>query len=573
MPPTGRKRRGWTLTKHCGPFNDIEEKGDNEIDNCCRIHDIEYGTDIQTKESDQRLQNCLHKAGGHKIIQGLIKAKQYIDEKTGYASDALFRPGMSSKRKRSVAEFKRINEHYRNKKKTNEWDDCTDEDCLQADEHDPEEGTSGGGQDATDSGARTAAGGGGTNPTGGNSALSTEIIPRWTGGSRIVTRTFKRQYIHYVTNGVSALKYQVTGLVDLLDRTVVWNEGWAVIPWGKFRMAITAPDWFWNFLPAKRFRIKGASLKISDAVPLQDQLAAGTYQQTSTPYQLTPALHIYTDTEELLPILSTEPNLPNNLGTSPICPYSKSVLLPQDFVFCQTDPGQWKLKTHAEPAATEPERVLSLYNSASGIEELRTGQTWQKSWKNRDSNWQGVSIDNDYILPWCGGAMNRMSQVTGQAGAHYEGSIAQEGLLPLSNSFAGIAGSGLQSQGTLTNDPLLSGGSATILRMNNYADTFRPGPSEGPPYILIKAEPIYGSNDNPLPIYFKIRCEYSVTVELDYSTDCWAAGMIRQNVVDMIATNDAANFDTMVLAGAACAASTNQVHQKYGPHRGRAFYN
>jgi len=87
------------VTKHCGPFNDIEEEAESNIDDCCRTHDIEYSDpSISTETADKNIQDCFKKAGGNKLLESAIGIKQLIDSKTGYYSDKLFRAMPPSKR-------------------------------------------------------------------------------------------------------------------------------------------------------------------------------------------------------------------------------------------------------------------------------------------------------------------------------------------------------------------------------------------------------------------------------------------------------------------------------------------
>ena len=56
MPPTKRRRGGWTIPgyNYCGPFNDVSDadlvEAVNDLDECCKIHDQHY--DLHTKDLD-----------------------------------------------------------------------------------------------------------------------------------------------------------------------------------------------------------------------------------------------------------------------------------------------------------------------------------------------------------------------------------------------------------------------------------------------------------------------------------------------------------------------------------------
>ena len=63
----------------------------NEVDECCRNHDIAYSNlSTSTEQANKELEDCIDNAGGQPIISAIFKAKKFIDKHTGYTSNRLF---------------------------------------------------------------------------------------------------------------------------------------------------------------------------------------------------------------------------------------------------------------------------------------------------------------------------------------------------------------------------------------------------------------------------------------------------------------------------------------------------
>ena len=82
---------------YCGPFpTDFSAEAVNELDECCRTHDLRYDNPyIHTRSADSELVDCLQQTGtlSGSLIGGIIQVKQAIDVATNYASDVMLRPG------------------------------------------------------------------------------------------------------------------------------------------------------------------------------------------------------------------------------------------------------------------------------------------------------------------------------------------------------------------------------------------------------------------------------------------------------------------------------------------------
>lgn len=82
---------------YCGPFTeDFNVEPVNELDTCCRTHDLHYANPyVSTEAADRKLIECLQNTetiSGY-LIAGIIQAKGGVDRLTNYASDGMLRPG------------------------------------------------------------------------------------------------------------------------------------------------------------------------------------------------------------------------------------------------------------------------------------------------------------------------------------------------------------------------------------------------------------------------------------------------------------------------------------------------
>lgn len=563
MPNVRQARSGWHIgdSNYCGPFTDLSKEREvrNEIDECCRRHDIEYGSNIETKKADQNLIDCLP---DYHPIRGIFKVKQTIDSLTDYKSDELFRQHMPPKR--NAQQAFRINQYYANKKKKAEQpvndgagpshEGENEAGALleaMADHNEPEEEPML--QDANGGG-----GGGGGGLGGGGDGQN--IAPDKPLGipSHKSVRTYQRSYTSYVVNGVADQAWANTPGTESTAPYVTWCDGWSIIPWGMYPMCITPNEWYAMGVNCKRFRVLGCKVSVDSVIPFQEALVGGgTTRQAITSFSNRPSILVYKDNGDFLPQLWDTPLtdlLHNWYGTLARGTFSQSVLQRPTFRFSNWDVTRQKHKVRAIPPANQPNAVLSL--EANGkVKTLYPGGNFTESWTNPNKAW------HSFNLPW--DRANRIKTADGiDVGDYMENKNRA-----LSTSYYG----GVGCRGFINNGTETVGVNDYVCQ---YQDTGLEIKHSGPPYILMKMEPYYGTDDTPMSIFAQIHIHYEMTIEHEERDGVgqYCSMLDIENGGGTVGTSNYTEFGNQILNMQAAAPADNKLNRMAGTTAGHFSY-
>jgi len=109
-------------------------------------------------------------------------------------------------------------------------------------------------------------------------------------------------------------------------------------------------------------------------------------------------------------------------------------------------------------------------------------------------------------------------------------------------------------------------------RCYNYADTMLPMRTDRPPYILLRVEPYYGTNDAPLPIYMKMHVHYTLDIEFVEHTHGLGHSFVPLAFDRLVATTSTSAFSVSNKYIRSTNAFDNQVHRMYGGRSGHFYY-
>lgn len=507
MPNIKHVRRGWHIgdSNYCGPFTDLNKDREvrNKIDQCCKTHDEEYSSEISTRKADDNLIDCLP---DYHPIRGVFRLKKTIDELTDYKSNEIFRPDMpkdGGKGNKKAQQAWRVNQYYQNKKQKTSHavndgagtshDDNSAGALLEAmrDEHDPE-----GGEDNMDI-AATAGGGGGGQTGGGDGENIKPDRPMGAPAHRGV-RTYQRSFTSYVTNGVgdqSWLQYNGDGQNPPY---VEWNDGWSFIPWGLYPSAITPDQWVNLQTTSARFRVLECSVCVDSVIPFQEVLTGGgTVREAVTSFSNRPSILVYKDNGNFLPQLYATPiaDLMHNANFTMVRGnFTQSVLKRPTWRFNNWETAHQHLKVSGTPAQASPCQILSL--EANGrVKTLYPGGNFCETWKNPVKQWMANPLPWDRANRFAtsdAASVDALMQDKGRIwGCHYLGGVGTRGIL--------------NSNQTIQAENYVA----------NYGDTGQEIKHCGPPYILMKMEPYYGTNNEAMSIFAQIHVHYSITIEFE----------------------------------------------------------
>jgi len=267
MGPIRGGRKGWHVPgyNYLGPFTDLNQpaKPVNRLDEVAQRHDRDYADDrISTEEADRKFREGASKEGLlGKAASGVFAVKGFIDKHTGYASDAIFRPGMSNANKKRQQHY-RINQHYANKKPRHtdqDYDNVPDEVGDEEMANIPEPG--GGGGDAPMDQVDGGGGRGGGGDMGGGGSGENMSPDRHMGKlpSRY-TKTYEKSFVSYINNGVDAMTWKQNAGTTAALPSVEWNEGFQIVPWGLMMSSISPQDYAQLISGAKRWRVKSCGV-------------------------------------------------------------------------------------------------------------------------------------------------------------------------------------------------------------------------------------------------------------------------------------------------------------------------
>lgn len=563
MPPVGarQKNKGWHIPGYnfCGPFtNLLDKEAVNTLDQACKQHDLEFGDiTVETGESDLRLIDKAGKETGIAayLVKTGISIKHWIDEHTNYYSDNILRPPEYMSKRGQQAW--RINQYYQNKKRKEdnraagegtsadtEWQlDDIDEEVLAAADV-PEVGAI---MDV-ETGQNDSGGGGGGEGTGANSGPDLKMGQQ----PHRYTRTFKRSYTSYVQNGVSGAKWTPTAGTRTRAPRIEWCEGFQVLPWGILPMHLSAHD-FYELAMAKKWRIKNIAVTVDSIIPFQSGLfGGGTTRETTTTFSNRPSIQVYVDDGHLLPdstkVIS---GLLHNLnGTVPYGKISESQLKLMSFTFDNVDLTRWTLATiDQRPPETRPQQVFSLFNTGR-VMSLYPGDKFHRSWTNPDPQWRSCRLTNDTV------PLN-----TAQGTDDFQYLTNRHEVLTAAYD-SGTAARGASNVAAELNKQTF---------VNQYADTGYQPPYCAPPYILMKMETYYGSNDQPLELFAQVHIHYHMTVEIE-EHEGWggAYALVRP---DNQTSGNLTDFSRTVDRHIAAFPSDNKFDRIMGPNNGTYLYS
>jgi len=396
---------------------------------------------------------------------------------------------------------------------------------------------------------RGAPGGGGGGGSGGGNLGVQEMGDRPFGRAAIRrSKKYTKSFTSYITNGVEDLNWgQIDGTVTA-PPTVTWNEGWNLVGgWGVIRAALTPQDWYQLVVSAKRYRVKSCEMEIEGMIPFQEQIIAGGEVTVATASNR-PNIWCYVDHDQVLPTNNT-----TNTGT-----HNEDWQLPYGkFSTCRLKRPNWNLRNwdvnratlrQAQlPGATEPQKLMSLLSTGK-VKTVYPGQKIKESWTNPVKAWRMVRPTYDEI-PFKttdgGTAINYMQRRANTLQGGYA---------------AGIAGYN-------ENQPTNSAQEITFDKhMNHYADTGLPLKHSGPPYILVKVEPYYDSQDNALNIYMQCHIHYTIDIEWEELDQINTIVPFDFEAIGVVPLPTLATFDRQLQGATSQFPSGNNINVVVGPN-------
>lgn len=428
--------------------------------------------------------------------------------------------------------------------------DATDEELLEMANRMEEGNTHGDeGMDQVDG---VNGGGGGAGGMGGGDGTNVSVDRPM--GMRPIrrTETYSRSYIVYINNGLDKMTWrQQAGTTTALPQCT-WNEGWQIIPWGIVATAITPHQWA-LLAKSKRYRFLSCGVTMDSIIPFQEVLTGGgTVREAVTSFSNRPTMSVYKDDGELLPDIN--PALDdishNNFWISPYGKYTECNLKAPNFTLKGMDTTQWAQKVAALPAADAPQTLFSLF-STGRVKTMYPGQTLTETWKNPNSMWRSNRVPMDPVpLVTTAGTdadnyQQRRTQILGQS------------------YYASIAGTNNLLPGTTTVDQ--------ATHLNNYADTGLPSKLNGPPYLLVRMEQYYQSNDTAAVIFAQAHLHYSITVETEEIEGLGNLGPYYSQTTG--ATNTYATMQAKVMNANAGFPADNLLHRAVGVSLENAYWS
>lgn len=531
MPPT-RPAGGWHLPgyNYCGPFTNLRSRNKpvNAIDECCKKHDENYSnSDVTTRKADDELLGCIDKAGGHKLISGIFNAKRVFDEATGYASDKIFRAGdskhmgsndgescSSGSRKRGIAEKRRIDQYYRQKK------------VRQAPAEEPSEETENaemqGEQEPVDTMSAGADGGGGGG--GGGNAVAENEIP-WGLRPKRWFAKYKKSYQIYITNGMSETNYgwaqrQVPAFQPWNGSGISWCEGWQIIPWGGYRAAMSCMEWNLLNLSARRWKPVECSVMLDDIIPFQETVNSAGVNFTNVTFTNKPNLHVYCDDSHQLPCrIFTQEDVEHNDGFSiPFGDMTSCKLKCPKWVLCNVLTDKWGMKRSALPPEDKPQKLFSLYNTGK-VTALHPGEKLMKKHTIMQSGWYGARGSMDYRHDIGHPANESLDDYQIAEGWVNQNTMAECG--GTINDINNETDTNIQTVFRTSRNTVQLGLEESHTKQNWWhEDSQNSMPWKGVPYLLIRSEPYAQPTGGYMMIYHQAHVHYEVVIEVEGAENC-----------------------------------------------------
>ena len=394
---------------YCGPFTtDFSAEAINEIDECCRTHDLRYDNPyIHTRSADSELVDCLQQTGtlSGSLIGGIIQIKQAIDVATNYASDVMLRPGNKRRHenKQQDAANKRSKDDENRRGGGNI--DNNNNDNQQDIEMDQ------GGEPAV-----------GPSDIIGGTVSGGDITASGGDTAGIQTVHFTRTFVHYITNSNatwSQFDYAPRDIVGPGELTLKHNC--LEIPYQYLNCSMTKAEMETHLLPCTSWRVVSAGFKVTNMIPIIDAVQGGAdaaqmvYQISTRPY-----LVAYTDTkynyfthntrvQAKLPNKNMTINTPRTRQDGYLQPVVDVKLVDKRWFNRAT--GLNQMARHEN----QDMEILQSYWNTNAMKAIYAGDTYSYQWNNKDPyffnnksfSWRGKTyVDGptmiwDKLLPVC----------------------------------------------------------------------------------------------------------------------------------------------------------------------------
>nr|QTE03883.1 MAG: VP [Turdus hortulorum parvoviridae sp.] len=348
--------------------------------------------------------------------------------------------------------------------------------------------------------ART--GGGGMGGGGAGGALGTQERGDRPFGSKCprYTKTYTKSFTVFIDNGVGSLNIVETPGTDDTSPSITWNEGWSIIPWGFMEASLTPGDFAELAMTCKRVRVKSCSVEIEGMIPFQETVQTGGNVAVATASNR-PNVWFFKDSTEMLPKLRMGQDVffHSNNFQLPYGNYSATSLKKPAFVFENMSISASSLKLFSGAiTATLPQQYFSLLGTGR-VKTVYPGQKIKESWTNPVKTWQIIRLPWDSQDPAAFGT-------AATPDAYQQGKNAHCGLKASEHIGGRTNGIGvLEENGTVGPNSIV----------NHYCDTHLGLKEGGPPYLLMKVEPYFDTQDNALQIYMQAHVHYSMTIECE----------------------------------------------------------
>lgn len=341
--------------------------------------------------------------------------------------------------------------------------------------------------------------GGGSGGGGGGYLGDQEVGDRPFGTkARIRSKTYTKSYVVYIRNGQDQLNWAQNPGTNIESPEFQWNEGWQILGgYGDFMAAMTPGDWFQLNMNASRIRFKSCSVLLEGMIPFQENLDAQGNPTTVATASNRPNIWYYIDDGKTLPKLAGAVDLAHNAHFQlPYGNFQSCTLLAPTFGFNNVNINNMPYRVTGNPAAGEPQKIYSLM-STGRVKTLNPGQKLRHSWKNPSKQWSCMRLNTD--------TQNFYTANPSATPGAWQHTKADTLTVDCR------AGMGSRAYGNvvLANAP----GPTSQNGLYHYADTGIHLQESGPPYILLKVEPYFDTQNNVANIYMKANIHYSIEVE------------------------------------------------------------
>ena len=507
---------------YCGPFTtDLNAEPLSSIDECCRVHDIQYGNpSITTRAADAELVDCLRntESTSGTVISAIIQGKEFIDTLTNYASDGMLR--REAKRKaEDEQQAAAVKKAKANAAPDDDLDLTVDSRGLFHKDGSAYAGSTILGENLSFDSARMEQDGGEPQVGPGDTAVGAVTLgnlqPSHADTAGIRTLSFSRTFQHYVTNSENAF-----GVWDYVPMTGTYDGDLAKltihhtcfeIPYGYLNGSMTRAEMETFLTPSASWRISSAGFKVTNVLPLIDQKTqVGGSVHTSFLFDSRPQLLTYVDSKQglfqqsqwqtTLPNANMKHNLPSTREEGQL-----KHITSQRIVHREWFKQQFNKDMNAAHQSMHLDELLSLWNTQE-IKFLNPGQTWQYTWLNSNPYWynnmaftmhgdtlvDGPILSIDRLLPIeVHGAMRNMFRPDGKT-----------------MNFSKRPGPNHDDSKDYKDEQMPTPGRSVLSQMPMF-------PSAPPPIAVLAIPPILNSENKTGNICWQITCMYECTIQIE----------------------------------------------------------